>query len=217
MPEKKRNPWTTLAICVSCLILGIPVAGVAINLESTFMPTVPLKEPDSIINGPHIALFAAACISIAASAIVMLGSVVLRHISPNNVVVGLVSFGLGAGNLAAQVIILALIYISNSVHPGSTSRNEVRFVNGQYDANGKQFTRETWACMMGNLYLDREPWATNACSEYHYARYCSILMVNTAALLLGIAYWPVRNHIFGRSKHVAAMNQGKAGYGNRKN
>ncbi|KAF2471141.1 uncharacterized protein BDR25DRAFT_342496 [Lindgomyces ingoldianus] len=214
MPEKKRNPITTLAICLSCLVCGIPVAGVLISLEITFMPPMPLKDPNTIINSPHIALFAAAFISIASSVIVMLGSVVLRHMSPNNVIVGLITFGFGAGNFIAQLVILALVYISNSVHPEVFSRTEVQFVNGQYDANGKQFTRETWSCMMGNLYLDREPWSTNACSEYHYARYCTILFVNTAFLLLTIAYWPVRNFLFAGSRQSAVMAQGKAGYDN---
>jgi hypothetical protein len=169
MPDKKpagRNPKTTLALCLSCMLLGIPVAGVAINLEMTPFVTPPLKNPNTIVNGPHIALLAAAVISIIASTIVMLASVTVRHLSPNNVVIGLVGFGLAGINFSAQLIILGFIYITNSLHPESTNRNEVRFINGQYDAGGKQFTHETWSCMMGNLYVAQEPWSTNACSEY---------------------------------------------------
>lgn len=226
--EKKRNPKTTLAICLACMVLGVPVAGVAINLESTFMAEVSLKNPDSVINGPHIALFGAAAMSIIASTVVMLGSMTLRHLSPKNVPVGLLTFGMACLNVVAQLIILSLIYITNSVHPVATARNDVRFVDGQYDTGGKQFTRETWSCTLENFHLDREPWSRNACSEYvsislrstqdarlltekqqHYARYCTILLVNTAALLLSIAYWPVRNYLFGRSKNAAAA-PGKA-------
>ncbi|KAF2249890.1 hypothetical protein BU26DRAFT_550204 [Trematosphaeria pertusa] len=208
MPPKKkvgRDPYTTLAIAVSCLVLGIPVSGVAINLELTFMATQNINPSDAIIQSPHIALFAAAVLAILSSVVVMLGSIILRHMSPNNVPVGLVSFGLAGVNLAGQLIILALIYITNSLHPESKSRNDVKFANGVYEvAGGKEFTRETWSCMMGNLYLAQEPWSTNACSEYHYARYCTILLVNTAALLLGIAYWPVRNFLFGGSQQPKA-------------
>lgn len=168
MPEKKkqRNPKTTLAIVVSCLVLGVPIAGVAVDVESTFMPTVPLKDPNTIDNGTHLALYAACVLSMVAGVVVALGSVILRHMSPKNVAVGFVTFGMGVLNVVGQLIILAFIYIAVATHPESKSRNEVRFVNGQYDANGKRFTRETFSCMMGNLYLDREPWSTNACSEY---------------------------------------------------
>lgn len=166
-PAKKtgRDKRTTLAIAVSCLVLGIPVAGVAINLESTFMPTPALRNPDVIINAPHIALFAAAFMSIISSVIVLLTTTIYRHISLNNTVVGLAGFATAGINLPAQLIILALIYITNGANQPSRNMNDVRFVDGQYDTQ-KQFTRETFACTMENLYLVREPWSRNACSEY---------------------------------------------------
>ncbi|PSN75213.1 hypothetical protein BS50DRAFT_34784 [Corynespora cassiicola Philippines] len=223
--EKKRNPKTTLAIALACLVLGIPVAGVAINLESTFMPEVPigareLDSPDGIetlkfdlINGPHIAIFAAAFMTIAAATITMLGSVILRHVSKENVPVGIASFGFAVINQVAQLVILALVYILNSVHPVSANPNDVRFVDGKYETNGKEFTRETWACTMKTLFRDTEgTWAINACSEYHYARYTLIIQVVVAFLLVMIAYWPVRKWMFGRSRKMTAMEQLKAGH-----
>ncbi|KAH7115856.1 hypothetical protein B0J11DRAFT_112457 [Dendryphion nanum] len=211
MPEKKkgRDKKTTLAIAVSCLVLGIPVAGVAIDLESTFMPTPALRNPDVIINAPHIALFAAAFMSIISCIIVLLTTVIFRHISLNNTVVGLAGFAIAGINLPAQLIILALIYITNGANGATRNPNDIRFVDGQYDTQ-KQFTRESFACTMDNLYLNREPWARNACSEYHYARYTTILMTVMASLLLSIAYWPVRRSLGGRSSAKRVAEGSKA-------
>ncbi|KAF2791684.1 hypothetical protein K505DRAFT_248398 [Melanomma pulvis-pyrius CBS 109.77] len=164
---------------------------------------MPLKAPDTILNGPHLALFAGAFISIASAVIVMLGSVALRHFALGNVVVAIVTFGTSAVNAVAQLIMLGIIYVSVATHPESKSLNDVRFVDGKFDTNGRQFTHETWACMMGNLYLTQEPWSTNACSEYHYARYLTIIMSVAGAMIVGVAYWPVRPVLFMDSKNVA--------------
>ncbi|KAF2653436.1 hypothetical protein K491DRAFT_680525 [Lophiostoma macrostomum CBS 122681] len=206
-PPKKqgRDKRTTLALVLACLVCGVPVAGTLLSLEITFFPidTIPLKQPDAIINDSHIALLAAAFLALIASVCVALGTVSIRHLTPNNAFVGIMTLGFGAINFAGQLVILALVYISNAAHPESKSTIEVKFVNGQYDTGGRQFTHETFSCMMGNLYLAREPWSTNACSEYHYARYCTILLVNTGFLLLGISYWPVRKTLFAGQKRSA--------------
>ncbi|KAF2019149.1 hypothetical protein BU24DRAFT_405857 [Aaosphaeria arxii CBS 175.79] len=206
-PAKKtgRDKRTTLAIIVACLVCGVPVAGTQLSLEITFFPDVPLKDSEAIINGPHIGMFAAVALSLICSIIVAAGSTILRHVSPNNGPVGITTLAAGVFNFAAQLIILALAYITNGLNPVRYSINDFRFVNGVYDTNGKQFTRETFACTMEKFHLDREPWSRNACSEYHYSRYCTILHVNTAFLLLGIAYWPVRKFLFGRNKEAAAV------------
>ena len=169
-PPKKtgRDKRTTLAVVLACLVCGTPVAGTLLSLEITFFPidSIPLQDKSAIINDPHIALLASAFIALASGLFVALGSVSLRHLTPNNAAIGIFTFGTGLLNFAAQLIILALVYISNATHPESKSTAEVKFVNGQFQTGGRQFTRETFSCMMGNLYLGMEPWSTNACSEY---------------------------------------------------
>ena len=170
MPDKKgpppHDPKTTLLIVVCCLVLSIPFAGLAINLESTLMPEPPLADASIIIQGPHIALYAGAASFIATAIISSLGATLLRHSKPNHAVIAMVTFG-GAGvNFAVQLIVLAVIYVTVLTKPQTNDPRQVRFVGGQYLTNGRQFTRETWSCTMSGLHLDREPWSINACSEF---------------------------------------------------
>lgn len=130
------------------------------------MPAVPLKDPSVILQAPHIALYAGAFTSIASGVFVALTYVMHRHIALNNAVVAIAGFGMAILNQAAQLVALGLVYIFNATHPESKSINEIRFINNEFDTGGKQFTRETFSCMMGNLYLGQNPWATTACSEY---------------------------------------------------
>jgi hypothetical protein len=119
------------------------------------------------------------------------------------------TLGFGAINFVGQLMILALVYISNTRHPQSTSTIEVKFVDGQYDTGGRQFTRETFSCMMGNLYLAREPWSTNACSEY-VSRFCVTLgfwLENCAltfalSALCPVLYGPTRRHWVSSSRNL---------------
>ena len=96
----------------------------------------------------------------------MIGSVVLRHVSYDNTIVAMVTFGTSVLNMVAQLIFLGIVNVSVATHRESRNINDVKFVNGVYDTNGKQFTRETWSCTMASLYVQKETWSTNACSEY---------------------------------------------------
>jgi hypothetical protein len=156
----------TLFVCACYLVLGVVFAGLDINLESTFMPTVPLKDSETIVNSPHIATFGASIMSIASSVIVMVGTVVLRHVSYDNAMVAMLTFGTAVLNMVAQLVFLGIVNVGVATHRESSNINDVKFVNGVYDSNGRQFTRETWSCTMSSLFALQEPWSTNACSEY---------------------------------------------------
>lgn len=223
-PPPPHDYRTTIFISICYLVLGVVFAGLDINLESTFMPPMPLKDPETIINSPHLATFAAAITSIASSVIVMIGSVVLRHVSYDNTIVAMVTFGTSVLNMVAQLIFLGIVNVNVATHLETRNVNDVKFVNGVYDTNGKQFTRETWSCTMASLFVQKEPWSTNACSEYvcclpnilyllarevtdyvqHYARYTMIIMAVVSSWIVGIAYWPVRDSLFGDSKEPAS-------------
>jgi hypothetical protein len=165
-PPPPHDYRITLFLCACYLVLGCVFAGLDIDLELTFMPPMPLKNADTIVNAPHIATLGAAITSIASSIIVMIGSVVLRHVSLDNAAVAMVTFGTAVMNMVAQLIFLGVVFVSVATHVESKNINDVKFVDGVYDTNGRQFTRETWSCMMGNLYVTKETWSTNACSEY---------------------------------------------------
>ncbi|KAF2703788.1 hypothetical protein K504DRAFT_538597 [Pleomassaria siparia CBS 279.74] len=165
------------------------------------MPTPPLADPATIIQIPHLALYGAAINLIATGIIVMIGCVVLRHVSYDNTLVAMVTFGTAVINFPIQLTSLSIVQVLVATHRESKSRTEVSFVNGKYTVlGGKQFTRETWSCMMGNLYLSQEPWSTNACSEYHYARYTMTVMTVVSFLIIAVAYFPCKNALFRRSK-----------------
>jgi hypothetical protein len=165
-PPPPHDYRITLFLCTCYLVLGCVFAGLDIDLELTPMPPMPLKNADTIINAPHLVTFAAAITSIASSVIVTAGSVVLRHVSLDHAVVAMATFGTAVVNMVAQLVFLGIVFVNVATHVESTNINDVQFVNGVYDTNGRQFTRETWSCMMSNLYVTKEPWSTNACSEY---------------------------------------------------
>ncbi|KAF2732704.1 hypothetical protein EJ04DRAFT_565810 [Polyplosphaeria fusca] len=204
-PEKKkgRDRRTTLALALSCLACGIPVGAVTIDVENfIFMPDLLIKEPGTIDRGTHLALIGAAALSMVASVVVMLTTIGIRHWSPNNAMLGVVGFGVAAANQAAQIIILAFVYIAVATHPPATNPNQITLTDNVYDAKGKTYTLETWSCSMQKLFLAREPWSVDACSYNHYSRYTTILLVVTAFLLVGLGYWPVRKSLFGGRKNI---------------
>jgi hypothetical protein len=175
--SRPRLPGT-LAIGAGALVLGIPVAVAALIFEKVYMPEVILGSKEikagldttktvnfSLLSGPNDAVIAGAYISIISSILFALGLVVLRHFSNHNifgwalVFPALVDF---LGNVAC----LAYVFIVNGQHPEASSADEVPFVNGKYDTDGKLYTKQAWACMMDKFYNEREgEWAGKACSD----------------------------------------------------
>ena len=172
------NPMTTIAVSIAGLVLGIPVAVAAIVFEKVYMPDIVLgsktinagpnttKTIDfSLLSGPNDAVMAAAYISIIASILFVVGLWLVRHVSKHNIW-GWAMFGPAILNVFGQIACLAYVFIVQGQHPEATSTEEVKFVDGRYDTNGKLYTREAWACMMDKLYNEREgEWAGKACSN----------------------------------------------------
>jgi hypothetical protein len=93
------------------------------------------------------------------------GLTIVRHVSRHNIW-GWAMFGPALLNVLAQIGVLAYVQIVQGQHPEATSTDEIKYVNGSYDTDGKLYTREGWACSMDKLYHEREgDWATKACSN----------------------------------------------------
>jgi hypothetical protein len=172
------NPLTTLAISAGSLALGIPVAVVAVTFEKVYMPNIILGSKEikagidetktinfSLLSGSNDAVISGAFISIISVLLFAGGLTIMRHVSKHNIW-GWAMFGPALLNLLAQIGVLAYVQISQGQHPEATSTDEIKYVNGSYNTNGKLYTREGWACSMEKLYHEREgEWATKACSN----------------------------------------------------
>jgi hypothetical protein len=172
------NPLTTLAISAGALILGIPVAAAAIIFEKVYMPNIILGSKEiksgidetktinfSLLSGSNDAVIAGAFISIIAAVMMAGGLTIVRHVSRHNIW-GWAMFGPALLNVFAQIGVLAYVQIVQGQHPEATSTDEIKYINGSYDTNGKLYTREGWACSMNKLYSEREgEWASKACSN----------------------------------------------------
>lgn len=119
--------------------------------------------------------------------------------------------------MCGQVAILARVFIDHGKNKQAGSADEVPFVNGKYETDGKLYTREAWACMMDKFYADRETWANKACSDLKTGRIMTVPLVACAALILVLAVFQVHKRggfgwLFGRKKSIAYMNTSKNEY-----
>jgi hypothetical protein len=171
------NPLTTVVLSGAVLLLGVPVAVMAIILEQVTMPDIVLGGKDinigpkrtktttqNLLSGPNDAVFAAAYISMISALLLVGGLTVVRHVGRHSIW-GWLVFLPGLANVLGQMGCCAYIFVISSQHPEAVSRNELKYVNGNYDANGKLYTRESWACSMNAFYQYREPWSDKACSS----------------------------------------------------
>lgn len=172
------NPLTTLAISAGALVFGIPVGVAAIIFEKVYMPNIILGTKEikagidttktisfSLLSGTNDAVIAGAFISIICSILFGIGLAVVRHVSRHNIW-GWAMFFPALANVLAQIGVLAYVQIVQGQHPEATSTTEVKYINGNYDTDGKLYTREAWACTMDKLYNEREgQWAGKACSN----------------------------------------------------
>ncbi|KAF2191617.1 hypothetical protein K469DRAFT_736268 [Zopfia rhizophila CBS 207.26] len=229
--DPPKRPLTTFALTLAALILGIPIAAAALVLEKVPIPTVILGSKTinagpnttktisfSLLSGLNDAVMAGAYISIISSILVVVGLVLTRHVSKHNIF-GWTLIGPAIANALGQVACLAYVFIVQGQHPEAKSTEEVRYVDGKYDTDGKLYTREAWACMMDKLYKEREgEWAEKACSELKTGRFLTIPLLATSILLLTLAFWQIRRQgglgwLFGRRKHVErVMAQSKTEY-----
>jgi hypothetical protein len=172
------NPLTTAVLGGAALLLGLPIAVIAIIFEKVSVPDIVLgtKEIDlgpsgtktltfTLLTGPNDAVFAAAYISMISAVLLVAGLAVVRHVARHNIW-GWLVFLPGLANVLGQIGCCAYVFIANGQHPEAVSRNEIRYVDGKYDSNGKMYTKESWACSMKSLYLDQEPWSEKACSNF---------------------------------------------------
>lgn len=190
----------------------------------------------SLLSGSNDAVVAGAFISIFASVLFGIGLAVVRHVSRHNIW-GWAMFGPALLNVLGQIGVLAYVQIVQGQHPAATNTNEIKLVNGQYDTDGKLYTREGWACSMDKLYHETEgEWAGKACSDLvSQDRCCKIKSVvltralqktgrmmtfpllACAAVILAIASWQIQRKggfgwLFGRTKRIANMKHSKSEY-----
>ncbi|KAH7117894.1 hypothetical protein B0J11DRAFT_493793 [Dendryphion nanum] len=225
----RPRPLITAALCAGALILGIPVAVAALMFEMTDMPNPVLGSKEikagidttktitfRLFSGPNDAVMAGAYISIICSLLLCIGFGVTRHLSKHNIW-GWLIFLPGLANVCGQVAILARVFIDHGKNKQAGSADEVPFVNGKYETDGKLYTREAWACMMDKFYADRETWANKACSDLKTGRIMTVPLVACAALILVLAVFQVHKRggfgwLFGRKKSIAYMNTSKNEY-----
>jgi hypothetical protein len=196
------NPLTTVVLSGAALLLGLPVAVMAIIFEKVTMPDIVLgnKEIDigpkgtktitwNLLSGPNDAVFAAAYISMISALLLVGGLTVVRHVGRHNIW-GWLVFLPGLANVLGQIGCCAYVFVVSSQHPEAISRNELKYVNGNYDANGKIYTRESWACSMKAFYQDQEPWSDKACSSF----VCTVLRKSIRILIKSRK--PVESQLF---------------------
>lgn len=169
---------TTIVFGIVALILGFPIAVAAIVFENVYVPNVILGSKTintglgstktlsfSLLTGPNDVVTAAAIISMVSSILVMIGVVLIRHVTSHNIW-GWLVLGPALSNLLGQIACCAAAFIFESKYSVAKSTNEVQYVNGTYNTDGRLFTKEAWSCTMNNLYADREQWADKACSDF---------------------------------------------------
>jgi hypothetical protein len=179
---KNGNPPrlpVTAGIVVAALILGIPAAAAAIMFTKVDMPNIILGEKEikaglngatktvswSLLSGPQDAIIAGAFISIICSLLFSIGAVVVRHVSQHNIFGWAMVFP-ALASFAANVGIMAYVFVESGKHKETDNRDDIKYVDGKYETNGKVFTREAWACMMDKWFKEREgEWAEKACND----------------------------------------------------
>lgn len=175
--NRPRIPITA-AIGAGALILGIPIAVAALKFEQVYVPDVVLGSKEikagldtsktinfTLLTGINDAVISGSYISIISSILFVVGLVVVRHFSQHNIFGWAMVFP-AAVDFLGNVAVLAYVFIVNGQHPEAKSADEVRFENGQYETDGKLYTRDAWACMMEKFYNNQEgSWAPKACSD----------------------------------------------------
>jgi hypothetical protein len=169
----------TIVVSVVALILGLPAAVAAIVFNHNWVPSVILGTKTihtgpgqtttlkfGLLTGPNDAVYAGALISLASTALFVLGLILIRHFTRHNGF-GWLAFGPILLNLLSQVGCCAAVYIFKSRYPRATSTNQIQYMDGTYNTGGKLYTMEGWACSMNALYAEREGvWADKACSRF---------------------------------------------------
>ncbi|KAF2474902.1 uncharacterized protein BDR25DRAFT_280536 [Lindgomyces ingoldianus] len=229
-PASPKRGLSTIVLVAITLLLGMPFAIVTIVLQNPKMPNIVLgtKTIDAgpsgtktvkigLLTGPNDANLAGAYIAIGATAITTLALWRFRGSSRDLYlkIWGWSLLGTGLANLVGQFACLVYIFIVSSQYPQAKSTDEVpRLDNGQYDAQGKVYSKESWACMMNKLYPQYEgSWAGKACDDMTIARYMAIPLTIVSILLLCLALWQVQlkgglSWLLGK-KRVPAMTQSK--------
>jgi len=174
----KSNPLITLGVSGLVLMLGIPVGAAAIIYEKVYVPNIILGTKEiksglnetktlsfSLLSSANDAVIAGAFISIISAVLFSIGLTIVRHFSRHNIWGWSMVFP-ALLNFIGQIVILALVQTDKGKHPKATSTNEIRYVDGKYETDGKLYTREGWSCSMYDLYREREgSWAEKACSN----------------------------------------------------
>ncbi|PSN64942.1 hypothetical protein BS50DRAFT_677825 [Corynespora cassiicola Philippines] len=215
-----NNPMTTIALAFLVLVLSLPLSTIILIFESVSYPNVTLsslpatppqaENPSAdatqaaetaptraattyaLESGPTTAVFAAAYISIVASALVAAGLVVLRHFSARKVV-GWGVFGAAACAFAGVVVGMVYANVVQGRDSELDDAREVSFGEGVWRVGGRGFTEETWACMMDGLGVEgQRDWAGGVCSDLRTGRYMTIPLAAAAVFLLVLAYWQIR-------------------------
>jgi len=173
------TPVITVFITAILIILGFPVAVAILFFNHNWVPRVILgsKTIDTglgktttidfgILTGLNDAILAAALISIASTALFIIGLVLTRHFTKHNAF-GWLIFGPVLLNILSQVGCCVAVFIFNNKNPVATSRDQIRYVNGKYSTGGTLYTKEALSCSMNALYSEMEGhWANQACSRF---------------------------------------------------
>jgi hypothetical protein len=174
-----NSPIITIVVSVIAVILGLPVAVVAIICNSNWVPNVILGSKTintgpgqtttinfGILTGPNDAISAAALISMISTALFIIGLVLTRHFTKHNAF-GWLAFGPALLNVLSQVGCCVAAFIFNNKYPAATSTDQIRYEHGKYNTGGDLYTKEAWSCSMNALYGGREgSWANQACSRF---------------------------------------------------
>ncbi|EAT92015.1 hypothetical protein HBH56_121880 [Parastagonospora nodorum] len=226
----RSDPVITVVISVISIILGLPVAVATLLFNQNWVPKVILGSKTintglgktttidfGILTGPNDAILVAALISIASTALIIIGLVLTRHFTEHNAF-GWLAFGPALLNILSQVGCCVAVFIFNNRNPAATSRDQIRYANGKYSTGGTLYTKEAWSCSMNALYPEKEGhWANQACSRFGTARTLTVPMAVCAACLFSLACWQVVERggfgwLFGRKDKVAAVYKAKGEY-----
>jgi hypothetical protein len=241
----RSDPVITVVISAISIILGLPVAVATLFFNHNWVPKVMLRSKTintglgktttinfGILTGPNDAILAAALISIASTALIIIGLVLTRHFTKHNAF-GWLVFGPALLNILGQVGCCVAVFIFSNRNPVATSRDQIRYANGKYSTGGTLYTKEAWSCSMNALYPDKEGhWANQACSRFvsraqrsmkkltilqGTARTLTVPMVVCAACLFSLACWQVVERggfgwLFGRKDKIAAVYKAKGEY-----
>lgn len=241
----RSDPVITVVISALSMILGFPVEVTTLFFNNNWVPKVILGSKTintglgktttidfGILTGPNDAILAAALISIASTALFIIGLVSTRHFTKHNAF-GWLVFGPALLNILSQVGCCVAVFIFNNKNPVAASRDQIRYANGKYSTGGILYRKEAWSCSMNALYPEKEGhWANQACSRFvswarrsmtklmfmqGTARNLTVPMVVCAACLFSLACWQVVERggfgwLFGRKDKTAAVYKAKGEY-----